>query len=159
MAQEQKCCVSDTGRQIPQVKSTSTTKTYKGAPADLPYIHNCEIDTNSATPYNEITTELHDLPELNRKQVHSNVSCLDAGKLNNNPAGEINIEYIMLYNKMKCSPDLLAPKISSIIEDLMVKYSRWEFIKNELARVIYFADVKLNNFQEAQKKTEKMILI
>ena len=27
MAQEQKCCVSNTGRQIPQVKSTSTTKT------------------------------------------------------------------------------------------------------------------------------------
>ena len=41
----------------------------------------------------------------------------------------------------------------------MVKYSRWNFIKNVLARVIYFADVKLNNFQEAQAKAEKMIFI
>ena len=79
------------------------------------------------------------------------MSCLDAGKLNNDPAGEVNIEYIMLYKKMKCSP-IIEKKISSIIEDLMVKYSRWEFIKNVLARVIYFADVKLNNFQEAQEK-------
>ena len=109
------------------------TRPYKGSPRDLPYIHNCEIDTNSATPYNESRTELHELPELNRKQVHTNVSCLDSGKLNNDPAGEVNIEYIMLYNKMKCTPDLLAPKISSIIEDLMAKYSRWESIKNVLA--------------------------
>ena len=59
---------------------------------------------------------------------------------------------------MKCSP-IIEKKISSIIEDLMVKYSRWEFIKNVLARVIYFADVKLNNFQEAQEKAEKTIFI
>ena len=116
------------------------TRPYKGSPRDLPYIHNCELDTSSATPYNESRTELHELPELNRKQVHTNVSCLDSGKLNNDPAGEVNIEYIMLYNKMKCTPDLLAPKISSIIEDLMAKYSRWEFIKNVLAQVFYFAD-------------------
>ena len=135
------------------------TRPYKGAPRDLPYIHNCEIDTNSATPYNESRTELHELPELNRKQVHTNVSCLDSGKLNNDPAGEVNIEYIMLYNKMKCTPDLLAPKISSIIEDLMTRYSRWEFINNVLARVFYFADAKLNNFQEDQAKAEKMIFI
>ena len=64
--------------------------------------------------------------------------------LNNDPAGEVNIEYILLYNQMKCTPDLLAPKISSIIEDLMTRYSRWVFIKNVLARVFYFADAKLN---------------
>ena len=118
------------------------TRPDKGAPADLPYIRNCEIYTNGATPYNESTTELHDLPELN-------VPCLDSSKLNNNPCGEINIEYIMLNNKMKCS----------IISDLMVKYSRWKFIKNVLARVIYFADAKLNNFQDAQAKAEKIIFI
>ena len=112
-----------------------------GASRDLPYIHNCEIDTNSATPYNESRTELHDLPELNRKQVHSNVSSLDAG--------EINIEYIMLYNKMKCSP-IIETKVSGILSDLMVKYSRWKFIKNVLARIINFADAKFNNFREAQ---------
>ena len=93
---------------------------------------------------------------MNRKQVHTNVSRLDSGKLNNDPAGEVNIEYILLYNKMKCTPDLLAPKISSIIEDLMTRYSRWELIKNILARVFYFADAKLN-FQDAQKKAEKTI--
>ena len=81
------------------------------------------MDTNSATPYNKTTTELHDLPELNRKQVHSNVSCIDSSELNNNPSGEINIEYIMLYNKMKCSP-IIETKVSSIISDLMMKYSR-----------------------------------
>ena len=77
------------------------TRPYKGVPADLPYIRNCEIDTNSATPYNESRTELHDLPELNRKQVHSNVSCLDAGKLNNNPAEEMEF-----YQKMCWPSDL-----------------------------------------------------
>ena len=84
------------------------------------------------------------------------MSCLDSGKLNNDPVGKVNMEYIMLYNKMKCTPDLLPPKISSIIEDLMTRYSRWEFIKNVLARVFYFADAKLNNFQEAQEKAEKL---
>ena len=63
------------------------TRPHKGSPKDLPYIHKCELDTSSATPYNDISGELHDLPEINKKQVHTNVACLDSGKLNNEPAG------------------------------------------------------------------------
>ena len=40
--------------------------------------------------------ELHDLPEINKKQVYENVSCLDSGKLNNEPAGEVNIELYLI---------------------------------------------------------------
>ena len=112
----------------------------------------------SAAPYNDITGKLDDLPEINKKQVHTNVACLDSGKLNNVPAGEVNIEYIMLYNKMKTTPDILAPKISSVITNLMEKYSSWVLIKNILARVFYFANAKLS-FQAAQKKAERTIFL
>ena len=78
--------------------------------------------------------------------------------MNNDPVGEVNIEYILLYNQMKCTLDLLAPKNSSIIEDLMTRFSRWEVIENVLVRIFYFGNKKLN-FQEAQKKAERTIFL
>ena len=68
------------------------TRPHKGSPLDLPYIHNCELDTTAATPFNDISNELDDLPEINKKQVHTNVTCLESDKLNTVPAGEVNIE-------------------------------------------------------------------
>ena len=59
---------------------------------------------------------------------------------------------------MKINLDLFAPKVSSIIEHLMTRFSRWELIKNVLARIFYFGNKKLN-FQEAQKKVERTIFL
>ena len=34
------------------------SKPHKGSPLDLPYVHNCELDTTAATPYNDISSNL-----------------------------------------------------------------------------------------------------
>ena len=87
---------------------------------------------------------MEELPELNRKQVYKtkNVSLYDGTELNKEPAGEVKLEYTCclahFYNKMKITPDLFAPKVSSIIEGLMTRFSRWELIKKVLARLLYF---------------------
>ena len=49
------------------------TRTHKGSPLDLPYIHNCDLDVTAATPYND-KGNLDNLPEVNRKQIHTNTA-------------------------------------------------------------------------------------
>ena len=48
MAQEQKYCVSDTGRQILQVKSTSTSKTKPNKPYGIIWAQNVHFVTTSS---------------------------------------------------------------------------------------------------------------
>lgn len=81
---------------------------------DLPYIHNCHLDTTAATPYND-KGNLDNIPEVYRKQIYTNTAHLDLAKLDTVQAGEVDLRYILMYNKIKTSADIFVPEISTII--------------------------------------------
>ena len=74
---------------------------------------------------------------------------MDSSELNSVQVGEVDIGYILMYNYMKTSADMLAPEVSEIIITFMKKYSKWVFVKNVLARLLCF-DTKLSKPSEAK---------
>ena len=94
------------------------------------------------------------LPEVNRKQICTNAAQMDSSKLKSVQVGEVDTRYILMYNAMRNSADMLAPEVSEIIITLMKKYSKWVFVKNVITRLLFF-DTKLD--LKLLKKNQKKL--
>ena len=132
------------------------TRPYKGPPSDLPYVGDCVLDTSSATLCSEGRTQLEELPELNRKQVYTNVSTLNIEE----HVGEVKLDVLLslgqYYNQMRINPCINdSQPVCSIITDLMERFSRWELIKNILARIFYFGNKTLGSKKHKRKRREQ----